>query len=244
MVSPLAVRLRRDFKTLLMLIRAHALLHQATRPRDGKGRVVATPEDYGAVRLLIGPLVAEGIDATVKAEVREIVEAASHLLAAGISEVHQTDLVRSLKLDKSSISRRVAAALDAGFLRNLEERKGRQARLVLGDPLPADVEVLPSPERLVGSNRLQGCAVDRVDIEPPGWSADPAWTCAWCKEGEQEDSPLCSAGAEAAGHIWLHSACRRPWYEDRQTEAAGALGKLAIAGPIESPNNLAKTGAA
>jgi hypothetical protein len=163
MVPPLAVRLRRDFKTVLMLIRAHALLHQATRPRDRKGRVVATLEDYKAVRALIGSLVAEGIDATVKPEMRQIVEATSCLLGDGNSEVRQTDLVRVLKLDKSSVSRRVAAALDAGFLRNLEERKGRPARLVLGDPLPADVEVLPSPDRLVGSNQLHGCTVDGGD---------------------------------------------------------------------------------
>ena len=42
LVPPLAIRLRRDFRTVLMLIRAHALLHQATRLKDGDGKVVAT----------------------------------------------------------------------------------------------------------------------------------------------------------------------------------------------------------
>ena len=50
LVPPLAIRLRRDFRTVLMLIRAHALLHQATRLKDGDGKVVATLEDYAAVR--------------------------------------------------------------------------------------------------------------------------------------------------------------------------------------------------
>ena len=50
MVPPVAVRLRRDFKTVLMLIRAHALLHQATRRKDGAGRILATIDDYAAVR--------------------------------------------------------------------------------------------------------------------------------------------------------------------------------------------------
>ena len=145
--APLAVRLRRDFKTVLMLIRAHTLLHQATRPRDENGRVVATLDDYRAVRSLVAHLVAEGIDATVKQEVREIVEVASRLLDSGNTEVRQTDLARALKLDKSSISRRVAAALDRGFVKNLEDRKGRPARLVLGEPLPADCEVFPSADR-------------------------------------------------------------------------------------------------
>jgi hypothetical protein len=64
--------------------------------------------------------------------------------------VKQADLKKALKLDKSVVSRRVAAALDAGLLRNLEDRKGRPARLVLGDPLPDEIELLPTPERLHG----------------------------------------------------------------------------------------------
>jgi hypothetical protein len=166
MVPPLAVRLRRDFKTVLMLIRAHALLHQATRLRDHSDRVVATLDDYRAVRALVADLVAEGIDVTAKNEVRETVEAASRLLDGGSAEVRQTDLARALKLDKSSISRRVAAALDGGFLKNLEDRKGRPARLVLGDTLPADREVLPSADRLAG-DLLHGCAVEKVDSQAP-----------------------------------------------------------------------------
>jgi hypothetical protein len=165
MVPPLAVRLRRDFKTILVLIRAHALLHQATRTRDESGRVVATLDDYCAVRAMVADLVAEGIEATVKPEVREIVEAAARLLADGSAEVRQTDLTRKLKLDKSSISRRVAAALDGGSLKNLEDRKGRPARLVLGEPLPEDLQVLPSVDRLAGKDLLHGCTVDRGDKE-------------------------------------------------------------------------------
>jgi hypothetical protein len=165
LVPPLAVRLRRDFKTVLMLIRAHALLHEATRQKDESGRVVATMDDYRAVRALVADLVAEGIDVTVKPEVRETVEAASRLLSDGNAEVRQADLARALKLDKSSISRRVAAALDVGFLKNLEDRKGRPARLVLGDPLPADLELLPSTDRLAGEDLLHGCAVEKGDSE-------------------------------------------------------------------------------
>lgn len=50
LMSAKAVRLRRDFSTLLALIRAHALLHQATRDKDKRGRIVATFADYAAVR--------------------------------------------------------------------------------------------------------------------------------------------------------------------------------------------------
>lgn len=162
LVPPLAIRLRRDFSTVLLLIRAHALLHQATRLKDGDGKVVATLQDYVAVRDLVADLVAEGVEATIKPEVRETVKAVEHLIAEGLVEVRQTDLKFALKLDRSVISRRVAAALDGGFLKNLEDRKGRPARLMLGDPLPANREVLPSPNRLAGEP-LHDCAQDSGD---------------------------------------------------------------------------------
>ena len=138
-----------------------------SRLKDETGRVIATVADYAAVRDLVADLVAEGVDATVKPEVREVVETTARLLAEGLDEVRQTDLTKALKLDKSAISRRVAGALDGGFLKNLEERKGRPARLVLGDPLPANREVLPLPDQLTSTDGLHGCAVDPGDMAPP-----------------------------------------------------------------------------
>src|SRR4051794_4704184 len=161
LVPPVAVRLRRDFKTVLTLVRAHVLLHQATRQKDDDGRIVATIEDYAAVRDLVADLVAAGVEAAVRPELRETVAAVADLIAQGREEVQQTELRDRLKLDKSAISRRVTDAVDGGYLRNREPRKGRPARLVLGDPLPDDVEVLPSPER------LRSCTVARGDKGPP-----------------------------------------------------------------------------
>jgi len=74
-----------------------------------------------------------------------------------------------LKLDKSVVSRRVAASVEAGVLRNLESRKGRPARLILGEPLPKEIELLPKPER------LHGCMVadeDAVAFYHPKGPAD------------------------------------------------------------------------
>jgi len=65
LVPPLAVRLRRDFKTVLMLVRAHAVLHQASQRKDDEGRVIAEIEDYRVVRELIADLVAVGVEASV-----------------------------------------------------------------------------------------------------------------------------------------------------------------------------------
>jgi hypothetical protein len=156
MVAPVAIRLRRDFKTLLTLISAHALLHQASRRKDGDGRLLAELADYRAVHELVADLVAEGAEVTVKPEVRETVSAVADLLAAGRTEVRQDEIKNVLKLDKSVVSRRVAAAMEAGVLRNLEDRKGRPARLVLGDPLPEEIEILPRPERLHGCGGAEG----------------------------------------------------------------------------------------
>jgi len=70
-IPAVAVRLRRDFPMLLNLIKANALLHREQRAKDGRGRIVATLTDYGAVRELIVDLFSEGIEATVKKELRE-----------------------------------------------------------------------------------------------------------------------------------------------------------------------------
>jgi hypothetical protein len=156
-----------------MLIRAHALLHQASRLKDDQDRVIATIEDYMAVRELIADIVAEGVDVTVKPEIRELVEAVGKLLKEGREEVCQIGLRAPLRLDKSSVSRRVNAAIDSGYLKNLEERKGRTARLVLGDPLADDLELLPKPEKLRG--RLHGCAVDVGDSTGPVPSSPESW---------------------------------------------------------------------
>src|SRR5262249_28087651 len=70
-IPVLAVRLRRDFSTVLSLIAAHAILHQATRARDEGGAIVATVEgDYAAIRDLISDLLSEGVGATVSGSVR------------------------------------------------------------------------------------------------------------------------------------------------------------------------------
>jgi hypothetical protein len=150
LIPPVAVRLRRDFGALLNLIRAHALLHQATRERDAEGRIVATiEEDYAVVRELVADLVSDGIEATVPATVRETVEA-----------------VKRSRED----SRRVRNAKDRGYLRDLEENRRKPSRLVLGDDLPADLQILPYPEdvRAGVKERASGSARPVEAQEPPG----------------------------------------------------------------------------
>jgi hypothetical protein len=146
-VPPVSVRLRRDFAAVLALVKAHAILHQMSRQHDAEGAIIATLDDYGVVRELIGPIVSDGVDATVSPSMRETVQAVRFLLE-GEPEVSLAKTANYLKLDKSATSRRITAAVQKGYLRNLEDKKGRPARIVLGDLLPDELEVLPMVEAL------------------------------------------------------------------------------------------------
>lgn len=144
-----AVRLRRDFPAILNLIRAHAVLHQATRERDDEGRVIAILEDYAAVRELVADIVSEGVEATVPSEMREIVRKVGELLEQpGRISVSLADLRKAMKLGKSTVSRRVEKATEAGYLRDLNDTKGKEARLVPGEEMPEDEPILPEVEEL------------------------------------------------------------------------------------------------
>lgn len=147
-VPPVAVRLRRDFGALLTLIRAHALLHQATRERDATGRIVATLEDYAEVRALVADLLGAAVEQTVPKSMRETVAAVAELSTESREPVSVRALATELKLDPSSASRRARAAVAAGYLRNLAEGRGKPARLEPGEPLPEERELLPEPEAL------------------------------------------------------------------------------------------------
>jgi hypothetical protein len=143
-----AVRLRRDFGAVLNLICAHAILQQASRERDSHGRIVATPPDYAAVYALVIDVIAQGVQATVSATIRETVAAVKELDTPVDPGINITAVAKALGMDRSAASRRVRVAIEDGYLANLEERKGRPARITLGDPLPEERAVLPHPEAL------------------------------------------------------------------------------------------------
>jgi hypothetical protein len=165
LIPPVAVRLRRDFGALLNLIRAHAVLHQASRDRDAEGRIIATiEEDYAVVRELVADLVSEGIEVTVPKTVRETVGAVKRLREDSKGEpVTVAELARELKLDRSAVSRRARNAKDRGYLRDLEDNPRKPSRLVLGDDLPDDVQILPKPEDVRASMQERASSNARLD---------------------------------------------------------------------------------
>ena len=174
-IPPVAVRLRRDFKAILHLIMSHAILHQASREQDDRGRIIATIEDYKAVWDLVAPIVSRGVQMTVPSTMRETVQAVEKLeqeMEGGLVEdpgekmggASLMDVANILHLNRSTVSRRVNACLEEGYLVNRETKRGQPFRLVVGDPLPDDAEVLPTPESLAGSCSLAG---DSEGIDPP-----------------------------------------------------------------------------
>lgn len=144
-VNPKAVRLRRDFGAVLTLIAAHAILHQAQRRRNEDGRIIATLDDYRAVYDLIIDIVSEGVQATVSETTRETVTAVAAISPKPVSVKR---LAEKLALDESTTSRRVRVAISGGYLVNHEEKKGKPAKLGIGEALPEEEPVLPHPDSL------------------------------------------------------------------------------------------------
>ena len=175
-VLPAGVRMRRDFGFVLSLVCAHAILHQANRDRDGEGRIIASSDDYAVVRELVADLVAEGVEVSVPPTIRETVLATSRLLRDSSDGVTKAAVARELGLDKSAGTRRVDAAVAKGYLRNLETKPRRPARLVLDDPLPEETEVLPPPEKLDGCTVAPGSGGAHTPpptvLEALAWSAE------------------------------------------------------------------------
>jgi len=154
LVPPVDVRLRRDFKALLSLIQAHALLHQHCRERDDEGRVVAALEDYAAVRELVADLLSYQLGQAVKGSIRETVEAVRELSDEGRDYVTLGELEKKLQLGKNAVARRVREALALEYVRDLNDgRSGKERHLILGEPLPEEGEILPSPGKIGGGGR-------------------------------------------------------------------------------------------
>ena len=181
-----ATRLRRDFVSLICLVRAHAILYQAQRERDHHGRIVATVEgDYEPVRDLVAALIAEGVEASVPERTRATVEAVRNLIDNGEPHPSPKAITDVLEIGRSATYDRIRDALRRGFLVNLAHRSERGMKLELGAELPAAGEdFLPSAEAIVRSlsesrfgrnfgstidlgELLSGCPDDPGDVREP-----------------------------------------------------------------------------
>jgi hypothetical protein len=161
-----AVRLRRDFSLIRSLVFAHAILHQAGRRRDERGRIIATLADYDAIRSLVDDIVAEGIGATVSDDVRETVAAVAAAIAKteGEKTVRRREVQAELGLDDRATNRRLAQASEDGFVENTNPGRGKPGLYKLGNPLPDNVQVLATVDEV----RRKLDNLDKQATQPKG----------------------------------------------------------------------------
>lgn len=143
LVPAKAVRMRRDFRQLLMCVEAVALLHQCQRERSTDGSIIATIADYSIARDLLSPVFQAITSEGLTQVIRETVEA-----VPPEGETTLANMAKRLSLAKSTASYRVGRAIGGGWLTNEETRKGHPARLRRGAEMPEDVSALPSPQRV------------------------------------------------------------------------------------------------
>jgi hypothetical protein len=201
-----APRLRRDFVTLLSLVRAHAILYQAQRESDAHGRIIATTDgDYATVRALVSDVIAEGVEASVSPAIRDTVTAVRTLQDQGAERVSPNALIEYLGVGRSATYDRIRRALLKGYLVNEAIKSERGMKLVAGAPLPGEQDFLPLPEAVVrlmssrpagqssGSTAHVDAASSGCPVPPP----DAAQTWA------EESAPLLACGHPEHRGTWL-----------------------------------------
>ncbi len=214
-IPAVAVRLRRDFRSLLRLIQAHAILHQQTRKTDPAGRIIATEADYLAVRDLVAGLISDAVGATVTPSMRETVEAVEKLntvdagdgaMIQGAEGVKVQRVAGYLHLERSRAQRRLAGARDRGYLVNLEDKRGRPGRYALDAPMPDELVMLPervcgaqctlpctaSCHGVAGQDGMCGCASTAQGVESCticGEPLDPALAAAGFTDHGEDEAP-------------------------------------------------------
>jgi hypothetical protein len=87
-----------------------------------------------------------------------------------------TALAKELGLDKAPTHHRVGKAIKAGYLVNQQDRRGKPAQIVLGDPLPEDKELLPLPAMVEAAGEYAPGVADEGEytssvITPPEMTA-------------------------------------------------------------------------
>jgi len=133
-------------------------LHQATRSRDDQRRIIAKLKDYAIVRDLVNQVVSQSVEQTIPKPIRQTVEAVGRICSKKEANERRTtgepitatikEVAKRLGLDRSSGSRRISKALYGGYLKNLESKRGQPKQLVIGDPMPNEESLLPTPEEV------------------------------------------------------------------------------------------------
>ena len=210
LIPPRSVRLRRDFSQILLAIKAHALLHRNHREVDDLGQIVADiNEDYLPVAELMGGIVAEASGTSIQKEVQETIDAVSIACAGAAADQGATafEVGKLLRLDRSSAWRRCNKACQAGFMVNLETRRGQPGRYRVTEQEVTAEELVPSLEALRGAMQpVQPCnPIEKV-------------------KREQRDNGCtagCTVASLASAHATAQPACNRQAFEHKEESGTG-----------------------
>ena len=157
------MRVRRDFRAVLSLIKTHAILHQESRGRGVQNRIVADRCDYNTVKDLMSDILAQGLALNVRPVVRETVEAVRQLTTRFGTATSVKSLAMELALDASAVRRRVYAALEASYLTNAAPA-GKPLEIGLGETMPDERQLLPHADAIGAACT---CARESEGSDPP-----------------------------------------------------------------------------
>jgi hypothetical protein len=147
LIPPVDIRINRDVELLLNAIEAHAILHQATRERDEAGKIVATLDDYAAVRGIVSDVMSAAVATRVPAQLREVVRAVRALLDDD-KPVSLAAVKRVTGWSKGKAQNWFKAARDEGYIVGENVGRGKTAEYSMGADLPADRDLLPTVDAL------------------------------------------------------------------------------------------------
>ena len=156
MIPARAVRLRRDLGQLIRAIKAHALLHRGHRNRDKEGAILATiDQDYRAVSELMSDILAASAEVKLAAPMAETIAAVKQVQPASPETgASVRSVMEVLRLDRSAAYRRLRAAEEAGYIVNVEQRRGRSGQYRKEGRRSRAIELLPTSDDLREAVRI------------------------------------------------------------------------------------------
>lgn len=203
-----AIRMRRDFSTLLSFVKAHALLHRGSRQLDDQGRVVAVMEDYLPVREMTEKLFSWASGLAVPDSVRETMGAISYVSMFGPCQVK--DVALYLNIDRSSAYRRCLTAIEHGLI---EPERGMRKKIenlqiirqlpegetALGGcvQVPADETCNNNNADISGTYKVKEAAVQSIDVA----GGEPAGGCGVNDQGPDPNCTAAQGGSTGAAEI-------------------------------------------
>lgn len=180
------IKVQRDFPKVLSMIKACALVHKNDREKDLEGNIIANIEDYDVIYNLLSAPLSQGLEADATPGVRAVVEGiglfSKNDRNSYFEGISQSRLAEHLNLDRSSVLRNVHAAIDLGYLVNLNPGKGREAKIQLGERKLSLTEALPRPQVLfegISPEQVHRCTTSEKDPkpiqEPTPWGNEEEW---------------------------------------------------------------------